>query len=170
MGRGCHAALGMLFRHRMLHLEDHTVAFQYDVAELQLKRRPGRQQSWLLVRKRRFFLSFMEFADAREFSEEFQRAKPRVACGVHDFCVMTSGTIFTSPWFDSCCSMRQASVAFVVLHTSARDARVGVRLRIALRSPWFGARGFFAVCDAIRASAPWCADKSLWARLALWLE
>ena len=43
-------------------------------AELMLKKPPGREKSWLLVGQERFFLSFMELADAQEFYEEFQRA------------------------------------------------------------------------------------------------
>ena len=70
----------MLLRHKstgrvrfeMFHLEDQTVPCQCDVAELKLKR----------LGKERFFLSFIELADAREFHEEFQRARVPWWCAV----------------------------------------------------------------------------------------
>ena len=43
----------------MFHLEDQTVAYQCDVAELVLKKSPHREKSWLLVGQERFFLSFL---------------------------------------------------------------------------------------------------------------
>ena len=68
----------MVCRHRStgrVHFEmldlDQTVAYQCDVAKLVLKKPPGREKSFFLVGQERFFLSFMELAEAREF----QRAR-----------------------------------------------------------------------------------------------
>ena len=91
-------------RFEMLRLEDCTVAYQCDAAELELKRPAGSEQSFGGTEA--LFAVLMELANAREFYEELQRAKPDRAfpccrstgCLGDDFWHVS---IFSIPWFDS---------------------------------------------------------------------